>query len=204
MAELVRFWLLIPGPVTRVASGRRRRPGSRGSDGLRPRLSRCAAHRREPCRPGRFPVPWSANRNPADGGPYWPAHARAKPLFTYMTSSGRLFVPFLFNFCSPVLHINGRGQAGSGRPRSGRGRVRASCRWMRNRRKLLSVAVLASARSPGSRSPRAPLLLAACGRPSIVSPGSAGRAGERALPAAAVLRRHLVRGPDCQDRRLKI
>src|SRR4029077_2337558 len=29
--------------------------------------------------------------------------------FSYMTSSGRLFVPFLFNFCLPALRNNGRG-----------------------------------------------------------------------------------------------
>jgi hypothetical protein len=30
-------------------------------------------------------------------------------VFTYMTSSGRLLVPFLFTFCSPEVNINGVG-----------------------------------------------------------------------------------------------
>jgi hypothetical protein len=70
-------------------------------------------------------------------------------VFTYMTSSSRLLVPFLFNSCSSVMNINGRVQVGQGRPRLSRGRVRASCRWMRNRRTRLSVtAVRASALLP--------------------------------------------------------
>jgi hypothetical protein len=43
----------------------------------------------------------------------WPPPASLLKIpFSYMTSSGRLFVPLLFNFRLPVLHINGRGQAG--------------------------------------------------------------------------------------------
>ena len=39
-----------------------------------------------------------------------PATARRQePSFSYMTSSGRLPVPLLFKFCSPVMNINGRG-----------------------------------------------------------------------------------------------
>jgi hypothetical protein len=30
-------------------------------------------------------------------------------VFTYLTSSGRLLVPFLFSFCSPEVNINGPG-----------------------------------------------------------------------------------------------
>jgi hypothetical protein len=40
-------------------------------------------------------------------GSSWPTH---KPrVFTYMTSSGRLLVPFLFTICSPEVNINGVG-----------------------------------------------------------------------------------------------
>jgi hypothetical protein len=30
-------------------------------------------------------------------------------VFTHMTSSGRLYVPFLFSFCSPEVNNNGVG-----------------------------------------------------------------------------------------------
>ena len=49
-----------------------------------------------------------------------------------MTSSSRLFVPFLFIFCLPTLHINGRGPPGSGRTtrrsKTGESNVVVECR----------------------------------------------------------------------------
>jgi hypothetical protein len=52
----------------------------------------------------------SADDKRAAAPPCWifPAGALVF-VFTYMTSSGRLFVPFLFSFCSPEVNINGVG-----------------------------------------------------------------------------------------------
>jgi hypothetical protein len=61
-----------------------------------------------------------------------PAGGPARSVFSYMTSSGRLFVPSLFIFCLPTLHINGRGLPGSGRTarrsKTGESNVVVECR----------------------------------------------------------------------------
>jgi hypothetical protein len=78
-----------------------------------------------------------------------------RPLFTYMTSSSRLFVPLVFNSCSSVMNINGRVQAGYGLPRLGLGRVRQVVVGSGTGALPLSAtAVRASALLPGPRPSR--------------------------------------------------
>jgi hypothetical protein len=66
------------------------------------------ARQRGEWRPGRqFPARYSAGGSPAVGGVGLLKRPLSGPSFTYMTSSSRLLVPFLFNFCSSVMNING-------------------------------------------------------------------------------------------------
>src|SRR6201987_5219851 len=76
-----------------------------------------------------------------------PRFASRRVPVTYMTSTGRLFVPSTFNFCSFKVHINGRGQAWSCLPRCGRGRVRGT----------LSLGTEEAQAPSGSRPGRRPL-----------------------------------------------
>jgi len=85
-------------------------PRRYGPDRRRPPWFRLAIIRRQPCYRWIFP-----------GG-------TCSFVFTYMTSSGRLLVPFLFSFCSPEVNNNGVGN-----------RVLPSAGWSRTREGTLAL-----------------------------------------------------------------
>ena len=114
-------------------------------------------------------------------GQPWAAGVLMRSSFTYMTSNSRLFVPFLFNFCSSVMNINGR----AGRP------------WpsaLRPRTSEVKLSLDAERAHPPFGDRRAGKRARA-----VTALTSTALTSTALTSAAAVIRRHLVRCPGGQD-----